>query len=79
MRHLGDDDWSDLTENQEKILAFIENRSANGLPPPTKAEIAEHLKFKSANAAHENLLTLEKKGYIKLIRGISRGITLVRA
>lgn len=78
MRHLGDDDWSDITENQEKILAFIEKRSEKGLPPPTRGEIAEHLKFKSANAAQEHLELLERKGRIKLLPGIARGITLVK-
>ncbi|GAC27535.1 repressor LexA [Glaciecola pallidula DSM 14239 = ACAM 615] len=44
--------------------------------PPTRAEIARHLGFKSANAAEEHLKALAKKGVIDIIPGTSRGIRL---
>ena len=45
--------------------------------PPTRAEIAQTLGFKSANAAEEHLKALAKKGMIKMKPGASRGIQLV--
>ena len=44
--------------------------------PPTRAEIAEALGFKSANAAEEHLRALQRKGVIELRPGASRGIQL---
>ena len=44
--------------------------------PPTRAEIAEALGFRSANAAEEHLRALERKGAIELLPGTSRGIRL---
>jgi repressor LexA len=44
--------------------------------PPTRAEIAKTLKFRSANAAEEHLRALERKGVIELLPGTSRGIRL---
>jgi len=44
--------------------------------PPTRAEIAAHLGFRSANAAEEHLRALQRKGCIQLIAGTSRGIQL---
>ena len=46
------------------------------VPPPTRAEIANELGFKSANAAEEHLQALARKGVIELIGGTSRGIRL---
>lgn len=76
MRHLGDDDWTDLNESQEKALDFIESCIDIGLPP-TRAEIAQHLDFRSRNAAQELLVALESKGRIQLLPRIARGIKLV--
>lgn len=76
-RHLGDNDYTDLTERQEQVLDFIESRIVDGLPP-TRAEIARHFKFKSVNAADEHVKQLERKGRIELLPGISRGIKLVK-
>lgn len=44
--------------------------------PPTRAEIAAALDFRSANAAEEHLRALERKGAIELLPGRSRGIRL---
>jgi repressor LexA len=44
--------------------------------PPTRAEIARELGFKSANAAEDHLRALQRKGVLELIPGTSRGIQL---
>jgi len=44
--------------------------------PPTRAEIARELGFKSANAAEEHLRALQRKGVLDLVPGASRGIQL---
>jgi repressor LexA len=44
--------------------------------PPTRAEIARQLGFKSANAAEEHLRALQRKGVLELLPGASRGIQL---
>jgi len=44
--------------------------------PPTRADIARELGFKSANAAEEHLRALQKKGVLELVPGASRGIQL---
>lgn len=68
---------SDLTERQAEILALIRsNLEATGMPP-TRAEIARELGFRSANAAEEHLRALARKGVIELVPGASRGIRLV--
>lgn len=69
---------SELTARQSEILDLIEQAIANTGFPPTRAEIAEALGFKSANAAEDHLRALEKKGYISLTPGASRGIRLIR-
>lgn len=67
---------SDLTPRQSQILAFIrESIAASGMPP-TRAEIAAELGFRSPNAAEEHLRALQRKGAIDLIPGTSRGIQL---
>ncbi|MBM7073407.1 repressor LexA [Shewanella sp. OPT22] len=65
-----------LTARQAEILELIrQNISETGMPP-TRAEIAKRLGFRSANAAEEHLKALAKKGYIEIIPGTSRGIRL---
>jgi repressor LexA len=44
--------------------------------PPTRAEIARQLGFRSANAAEEHLKALARKGVIDILPGTSRGIKL---
>lgn len=63
-----------LTARQQQILELIQNAILNTGAPPTRAEIASELGFKSANAAEEHLKALAKKGAIELVSGTSRGI-----
>ncbi len=66
----------DLTARQAEILALIhDHMTATGMPP-TRAEIANQLGFRSTNAAEEHLRALERKGAIELIPGTSRGIRI---
>lgn len=66
-----------LTARQTEVLALIkDNLQATGMPP-TRAEIASKLGFRSANAAEEHLKALAKKGVIEILPGMSRGIRLV--
>ncbi|WP_372737255.1 transcriptional repressor LexA [Neptunomonas sp.] len=65
-----------LTKRQEEVLECIRGHiDATGYPP-TRAEIATALGFKSANAAEEHLKALARKGAIEIIPGTSRGIRL---
>ena len=65
-----------LTARQQQILELIQSAIARTGAPPTRAEIATELGFKSANAAEEHLQALARKGVIELISGTSRGIRL---
>lgn len=65
-----------LTARQQQILDLIESAIARTGAPPTRAEIAGELGFKSANAAEEHLQALARKGVIELVSGTSRGIRL---
>jgi len=65
-----------LTARQQQILDLIETAIARTGAPPTRAEIASELGFKSANAAEEHLQALARKGVIELVSGTSRGIRL---
>jgi repressor LexA len=65
-----------LTPRQSQILEVIQDFIAETGMPPTRAEIARELGFKSANAAEEHLRALQKKGVLDLVPGASRGIQL---
>lgn len=68
-----------LTPRQAQVLACIrEHLEATGYPP-TRADIAQALGFRSANAAEEHLKALARKGAIEMISGASRGIRLVES
>ena len=67
---------SDLTPRQTEILRLIQNCISETGMPPTRAEIARELGFRSANAAEEHLRALARKGVIALVPGTSRGIQL---
>ncbi len=67
---------SDLTPRQTEILRLIQQCIAETGMPPTRAEIARELGFRSANAAEEHLRALARKGVIALVPGTSRGIQL---
>ncbi|WP_295459183.1 transcriptional repressor LexA [uncultured Thiodictyon sp.] len=66
-----------LTDRQRQVLDLIERHiHATGVPP-TRAEIADALGFRSANAAEDHLRALARHGAIELTRGRSRGIRLI--
>ena len=65
-----------LTDRQQQIYDLIQNAIALTGSPPTRAEIATALGFKSPNAAEEHLQALARKGVIELVSGTSRGIRL---
>ncbi len=67
---------SKLTARQQEILELIQSTIAQTGAPPTRAEIATQLGFRSANAAEEHLQALARKGVIELLSGTSRGIRL---
>ena len=65
-----------LTKRQEEILYLIKSHISDFGFPPTRADIAKTLGFKSPNAAEQHLRAIEKKGFIKILSGASRGIVL---
>lgn len=65
-----------LTPRQSEILAFIKRCLEDHGYPPTRAEIAQELGFKSPNAAEEHLKALARKGAIEMTPGASRGIRI---
>lgn len=65
-----------LTARQEQVLKLIKSYAEETGYPPTRAEIASILGFKSANAAEEHIKALARKGVIEIIPGASRGIRL---
>ena len=65
-----------LTKRQQEILNLIKNHILDFGFPPTRADIAKTLGFKSPNAAEQHLRAIEKKGFIKILSGASRGIVL---
>lgn len=66
----------ELTPRQKQVLELVRAALEETGMPPTRAEIAEALGFRSANAAEEHLRALERKGAIEMVRGVSRGIRL---
>jgi repressor LexA len=66
-----------LTERQQQILELIRQAIIRTGFPPTRAEIATQLGFRSPNAAEEHLKALARKGVITLAAGTSRGIRLI--
>ncbi|MDT0595128.1 transcriptional repressor LexA [Glaciecola petra] len=65
-----------LTPRQQEVLDLVKTTMIDTGMPPTRAEIARQLGFKSANAAEEHLKALAKKGVIEILPGTSRGIKL---
>lgn len=66
-----------LTAQQIKVFDVIKESMQNNGYPPTRAEIARILDFKSVNAAESHIKALVKKGVIEKVPGSSRGIKLV--
>lgn len=65
-----------LTKRQQEVLEVIKNHIDDTGYPPTRAEIAKTLGFRSANAAEEHLKALAKKGAIEMMPGTSRGLRI---
>ena len=68
-----------LTSRQEQVLNLIKDHISETGYPPTRADIAKQLGFKSANAAEEHLRALARKGFIEIVPGASRGIRIPAA
>jgi len=66
-----------LTARQQQVLDFIRSSLEETGFPPTRAEIATELGFKSPNAAEEHLKALARKGAIEMMPGASRGLRIV--
>lgn len=66
-----------LTPRQSEVLELIRLTIEVTGMPPTRAEIAEKLGFRSPNAAEEHLKALARKGHIEMLPGTSRGIRIV--
>lgn len=66
-----------LTARQSEVLALIRQSLEDNGFPPTRAEIAQALGFKSVNAAEEHLKALVRKGVIEISPGASRGIRVL--
>ena len=65
-----------LTARQQQVLELIKSYADETGYPPTRAEIARMLGYKSPNAAEEHIKALARKGAIEVIPGASRGIRL---
>ncbi len=65
-----------LTPRQAQVLDLIRRHIDDTGYPPTRADIAQELGFRSPNAAEEHLKALARKGAIEMIPGTSRGIRL---
>jgi len=66
-----------LTPRQQQVFELIKDKIDVTGMPPTRAEIAKELGFRSANAAEEHLKALAKKQAIEIIPGASRGIRIL--
>ena len=69
----------ELTKQQSKVLACVEVYLNKTGFPPTRAEICKELGFKSPNAAEMHLRALEKKKYISIQSGSSRGLSIIKS
>jgi repressor LexA len=66
-----------LTPRQQQVFDLIKSKIDDTGMPPTRAEIARELGFRSANAAEEHLKALAKKQVIEIVPGASRGIRII--
>ncbi|MEF1312099.1 transcriptional repressor LexA [Vibrio mytili] len=66
-----------LTPRQQQVFDLIKSKIDDTGMPPTRAEIARELGFRSANAAEEHLKALARKQAIEIIPGASRGIRIL--
>lgn len=66
-----------LTQRQQQVFDYIQSYAEETGMPPTRAEIARSLGFRSANAAEDHCKALAKKGYIEMLSGVSRGLRVL--
>ncbi|HGY4613397.1 TPA: transcriptional repressor LexA [Proteus mirabilis] len=66
-----------LTARQQQVYDLVRDHISQTGMPPTRAEIASQLGFRSPNAAEEHLKALARKGVIEIVSGASRGIRLL--
>ena len=66
-----------LTKRQQQVFDMIREFIEEYNMPPTRAEIAATMGFRSPNAAEDHLKALQKKGVIELYANSSRGIHVV--
>jgi repressor LexA len=66
-----------LTPRQSEVFELVKKHMTDTGMPPTRAEIAKELGFRSPNAAEEHLKALARKGRIEILAGTSRGIRLL--
>ena len=66
-----------LTARQQQVYDLVRDHISQTGMPPTRAEIAARLGFRSPNAAEEHLKALARKGVIEIVSGASRGIRLL--
>lgn len=66
-----------LTPRQQQVFELIKSKIEETGMPPTRAEIARELGFRSANAAEEHLKALARKQVIEIVPGVSRGIRIL--
>ncbi len=67
-----------LTAGQQEVFDLIRDHISQTGMPPTRAEIAQRLGFRSPNAAEEHLKALARKGVLEIVSGASRGIRLLQ-
>lgn len=65
-----------LTNRQRDILRFIASSTERLGYPPTRREICDRFGFRSSNAASDHLSAIERKGFIRVVPEIARGIVL---
>ncbi len=63
-----------LTDRQSEVLKLVRDLTESSGFPPTRAEIAKKMGFRSVNAAEQHLRALEKKGALEILQGASRGL-----
>ena len=67
----------ELTDRQSEVLTVIADYIKDNGFPPTRMDISDEMGFSSPNAAQEHLEALERKGWIKVLPAISRGLVVL--
>jgi SOS-response transcriptional repressor LexA len=67
---------TELTPAQSRVLDFIRSHMASNGYPPTQAEIANTMNYRSPNAVRDHLFAIQRKGFIELMPHTARGIRL---